>query len=145
MTSRSAESSVRERLVWGSIASLIIVTGFIAIGAYDHRYFYIDDTASGAVGNWIQLGHILRDGHFPSLVLDQWMAGNYPVEGQGGLWNPVQMLINYIAPSVDNLALLAAGVKLVFSVILGLGIYRVALEYRAQPVWAALALSLIHI
>ena len=56
--------------------------------------FRIDDTESGAGPNWLQLGRIMRDLQFPSLMLDQWMAGNYPVEGQGGLWNPVQMAIN---------------------------------------------------
>ena len=128
-----------ERLAWMAAVASIIVIGFLAIGAHDHRYFYIDDTESGAVGNWIQLGHILRDGQFPSLVLDQWMAGNYPVEGQGGLWNPVQMLINYLAPSFDDLALLAAVVKCVFSIILGWGLFRVAIEYGARAEWAAVA------
>ena len=128
-----------ERLAWMAAVASIIVIGFLAIGAHDHRYFYIDDTESGAVGNWIQLGHILRDGQFPSLVLDQWMAGNYPVEGQGGLWNPVQMLINYLAPSFDDLALLAAVVKCIFSIILGWGLFRVAIEYGARAEWAAVA------
>ncbi|MFC4606077.1 hypothetical protein [Rhodococcus kronopolitis] len=113
--------------------------GFLMIVSVDPRYFYADDTESGAVGNWLQLGHLMREGQFPSLVLDQWMAGNYPVEGQGGLWNPVQIFINYIAPSVDNMALLATLVKLAFAILLGWGVYRVALEYGARPPWAALA------
>lgn len=117
----------------------VVCLGFFMITTFDPRYFYVDDTESGAVGNWLQLGHLMRDGEFPSLVLDQWMAGNYPVEGQGGLWNPVQIFINYIAPSVDNLALFATLVKLVFAVILGWGVYRVALEYGAKPYWAAVA------
>ncbi|XGU18712.1 hypothetical protein ACETU7_24560 [Rhodococcus sp. 3Y1] len=71
------------------------------------------------------------------------MAGNYPVEGQGGLWNPVQIFINYIAPSVDDLALLATLVKLAFAIILGWGVYRVCLEYGARPYWAAVAGSAV--
>ncbi|WP_249353462.1 hypothetical protein [Rhodococcus sp. Q] len=118
----------------------VVFLGFVLILTIDPRYFYVDDTESGAVGNWIQLGHLMREGQwFPTLVLDQWMAGNYPVEGQGGLWNPVQMAINYAAPSVDNLALLATAVKLGFSIVLGWGVYRVAMEYGASPAWAAVA------
>ncbi|MFZ2177036.1 MAG: hypothetical protein WAW17_23980, partial [Rhodococcus sp. (in: high G+C Gram-positive bacteria)] len=95
------------------MVALTVCIGFVLILQIDSRYFYVDDTESGAVGNWLQLGHLMRSGQwFPTLVLDQWMAGNYPVEGQGGLWNPVQMLINFIAPSVDDLALLATAVKL---------------------------------
>ncbi|WP_207890831.1 hypothetical protein [Rhodococcus sp. Eu-32] len=128
-----------ERLAWGAAVAAVVVLGYLLILAVDPRFFYIDDTESGAVPNWLQLGRILRDGHFPSLVLDQWMAGNYPVEGQGGLWNPVQMAINYISPSVDNLVVLATSVKLGFSIVLAWGVYRVGLAYGARPAWAAVA------
>ncbi|MFE5644400.1 hypothetical protein [Rhodococcus sp. NPDC056516] len=133
----------RERWSWGAVIPAVVCLAFLAIVTVDPRYFYVDDTESGAVGNWVQLGHLMREGQFPSLVLDQWMAGNYPVEGQGGLWNPVQIFINYIAPSVDNLALLATLVKLAFAIILGWGVYRVCLEYGARPYWAAVAGSAV--
>nr|WP_296770702.1 hypothetical protein [Rhodococcus sp. (in: high G+C Gram-positive bacteria)] len=135
----SVLGSRRERVAWGAAAALVVVVGYAVILAIDPRFFYIDDTESGAVPNWLQLGRIMREGHFPSLVLDQWMTGNYPVEGQGGLWNPVQMAINYISPSVDNLALLATVVKLGFSIALAWGVYRVALVYGSRPAWAAVA------
>ncbi|MGE2772217.1 hypothetical protein ACQGAO_28580 [Rhodococcus sp. 1.20] len=133
----------RERWSWGAVVPAVVCLAFFAIVTVDPRYFYVDDTESGAVGNWVQLGHLMREGQFPSLVLDQWMAGNYPVEGQGGLWNPVQIFINYIAPSVDDLALLATLVKLAFAIILGWGVYRVCLEYGARPYWAAVAGSAV--
>jgi hypothetical protein len=132
-------TSRRERWVWGSASAGIVVVGLLAILALKPTFYYIDDTASGAVGNWLQLGRLLREGQFVPIVLHQWMAGNYPVEGQGGLWNPVQMAINFIAPSVDNLALLAAAVKIGFAVVLALGVYRVAMVYGARPSWAAVA------
>ncbi len=135
----SVLGSRRERLAWGALIAVVVVIGYGLVLAVDPRFFYIDDTESGAVPNWLQLGRIMREGQFPSLVLDQWMAGNYPVEGQGGLWNPVQMAINYISPSIDNLALLATVVKLAFSITLAWGVYRVALVYGARPAWAAVA------
>lgn len=131
--------SRRERLVWGAAVAAVVVLGYLLVLAVDPRFFYIDDTESGAVPNWLQLGRIMRDGHFPSLVLDQWMAGNYPVEGQGGLWNPVQMLINYLSPSIDNLVLLATAVKLAFSILLAWGVFRVAQVYGCRASWAAVA------
>ncbi|MFG1785539.1 hypothetical protein ACGFIU_24160 [Rhodococcus oryzae] len=140
MTLEPPVSTRSTRWAWGAVVAGVICLGFLLVLSVDPRYFYVDDTESGAVGNWIQLGHLMREGQwFPTLVLDQWMAGNYPVEGQGGLWNPVQMAINYAAPSVDNLALLATVVKLGFSIVLGWGVYRVAMEYGARPAWAAVA------
>ena len=65
------------------------------------------------------------------------MGGNWTVEGQNGLWNPVQLAIDYVAPMVDRLDLLAAGVKGCFALVLALGVYRVALAYGARPAWAA--------
>lgn len=136
-----ALSTRKERLAWGAVIAFVVVLGYLLVLVVDPRFFYIDDTESGAVPNWLQLGRIMRDGHFPSLVLDQWMSGNYPVEGQGGLWNPVQIAINYISPSIDNLVVLATGVKLGFSIVLAWGVYRVALAYGARPAWAAVGAS----
>lgn len=128
------------KFLWGSVVAVVVVAGFAAIFAVDARWFYVNDTESGAIGNWLQLGRIMREGTlFPSLVLDQWMAGNYPVEGQGGLFNPVQMAINYASPSIDNLNALAIVVKLGFSLILATGVYRVAMTYGARASWAAVA------
>lgn len=132
-------ASRRERAWWGLGSCVVVVLGFVTVLIGDRRFFYLDDTESGAIGNWLALGRLLREGQFLPLVTTQWMAGNYPVEGQGGLWNPVQMLINLVAPSVDDLALLAAVVKIAFAVVLAVGVYRVALEYGARPPWAAVA------
>lgn len=135
----AALGSRKERALWAVAAAAVVALGYLLVLSVDPRFFYIDDTESGAVPNWLQLGRIMREGQFPSLVLDQWMSGNYPVEGQGGLWNPVQMAISYLSPSIDNLALLATSVKLGFSIVLAWGVYRVALAYGSRPSWAAVA------
>nr|WP_314140975.1 hypothetical protein [uncultured Rhodococcus sp.] len=136
----SLPTSKREHLAWGTSAAVVVIIGFAAILTVDSRWFYVNDTESGAIGNWLQLGRMMRAGDwFPTLVVDQWMAGNYPVEGQGGIFNPVQMLINYASPSVDNLNLLAISVKLGFSLVLAIGVYRVAVAYGSRYAWAAVA------
>ncbi|MBH0119648.1 hypothetical protein I0Q12_08995 [Rhodococcus sp. CX] len=139
MTSAVELTTRRQRWLWGTVVTAMVTVTYLVILAADDRWFYTDDTESGAVPNWIFLGRILRTGQFPSLVPEQWMAGNYPVEGQGGLWNPPQMLVNLISPSVDNMVLLATGVKWAFSVLLALGVYRICLEYGARAPWAAVA------
>ncbi|TXG92362.1 hypothetical protein DW322_03550 [Rhodococcus rhodnii] len=139
VTSQTARSR-QARYLWGGAIAVVVAVTFAGLRAVNPQFFYTEDTSSGAVGNWLQLGRMMREGDwFPTLVPHQWMAGNYPLEGQGGLFNPPQMLVNWIAPSVDDLSLLSALVKLVFSIVLAWGTYRVALEYGARPPWAAVA------
>jgi hypothetical protein len=80
----------------------------------------------------------LRDGTFPVLVPERWMSGNNTMD-DAGLFNPPQLLIDLIAPSVDNMALYATVVKLIFAVIAALGVYRICLAYGGRPAWSAAA------
>lgn len=135
------ESSVpapRDVYKWGIITALGVIAGYVAVLLANVRHFYTDDTESQYAPLWVMLGRQLRDGQLPALVPEHWMAGNYTIE-EAGLLNPPQLLIDLIAPSVDNLALYATVVKLIFAVILGLGVYRICLVYGAKPAWAAVA------
>jgi len=125
------------RLIWGGFAALTVVLGYLLILVHNAAFFLQDDSESGAIPNWLYIGDRLHQGALPILTPDAWMAGNWTVEGQSSLWNPVQLAIDYVAPMVDRLDLLAAGVKGCFAVVLALGVYRVALAYGARPVWAA--------
>ena len=132
-----ATTSRRARLGWGAVTALTVGLGYLLILLRNRQFFLQDDTESGAVPNWLYIGDLLHRGKLPILTPDAWMAGNWTVEGQNSLWNPVQLAIYYVAPMVDRLDLLAAGVKGAFAVVLALGVYRVALGYGARPAWAA--------
>jgi hypothetical protein len=130
-------ASRRARLGWGAVTALTVGVGYLLILLRNQQFFLQDDSEAGAVPNWLYIGDLLHRGKLPILTPDAWMAGNWTVEGQSGLWNPVQLAIDYVAPIVDRLDLLAAGVKGCFALILALGVYRVALAYGARPSWAA--------
>ncbi|WP_200182808.1 hypothetical protein [Tomitella biformata] len=123
---------------WGLITVAGIIVGYLAVVLANARHFYTDDTESQYAPMWVMVGRRLRDGDFPLMVPEHWMAGNNTIE-EVGLLNPPQLLIDLIAPSIDNLALYATVVKLVFAVILGLGVYRICLEYGSKAPWAAVA------
>jgi hypothetical protein len=125
------------RLGWGAVTALTVVLGYLLILVHNNAFFLQDDSESGAIPNWLFVGDRLHQGGLPILTPDAWMGGNWTVEGQSSLWNPVQLAIDYVAPTVDRLDLLAAGVKGCFAIVLALGVYRVALAYGARPVWAA--------
>jgi hypothetical protein len=129
--------SQRARLSWGAAAGLTVVLGYLLILVHNSAFFFQDDTEAGAVPNWLFIGDRLHRGGVPILTPDAWMGGNWTVEGQNSLWNPVQLAIDYVAPMVDRIDLFAAGVKGCFAIVLALGVYRVALAYGARPAWAA--------
>jgi hypothetical protein len=114
-----------------------VLVGYLLILVQNRTFFLQDDSESGAIPNWLYIGDRLHQGSLPILSPDSWMAGNWTVEGQNSLWNPVQLAIYYVAPMVNRLDLYAAGVKGCFAILLALGVYRVALAYGARPVWAA--------
>ncbi|MFJ4657485.1 hypothetical protein ACIP5Y_40000 [Nocardia sp. NPDC088792] len=115
-----------------------VALGYLAVVLANARHFFTDDTESQYTGLWVFFGRAFREGHFPLLIPEQWMTGNYTNE-EAGLFNPPQLLIDLIAPSVPNLAVYATLIKLVFAIIAGLGVYRVCLAYGSRPEWAAVA------
>ncbi|WP_309231166.1 hypothetical protein [Nocardia sp. SYP-A9097] len=123
---------------WGAVTALGVTLGYIAVLLANARHFYTDDSESQYTGLWVFFGRAFRDGQFPFLIPQQWMSGNYTNE-EAGLFNPPQLLIDLIAPSVPNLAVYATIVKLIFAIIAGLGVYRVCLAYGSRAQWAAVA------
>lgn len=115
-----------------------VIAAYSAVLLANPRHFYTDDTEAQYAPLWVMTGHSLWEGKFPVLVPEHWLAGNYAIE-EAGLLNPPQLLIDLLAVTVDDLALYATLVKLVFGVILGLGVYRVCLEYGGRPAWSAVA------
>lgn len=129
----------RVTAVWAAVTVLGVIAGYAGVLLANVRHFYTDDTEAQYVPLWLTVGRHLRDGVFPGLEPERWMAGNYLVEGQASLFNPPQLLVAAIAPSFDNMIVLATLVKLAYSIILALGVFRICLAYRAQPSWAAVA------
>ncbi|MBF6169628.1 hypothetical protein IU486_33645 [Streptomyces gardneri] len=120
------------------MTALGVVAGYLAVLLANARHFFTDDTESQYTSLWVGLGRALRAGEFPVMVPEQWMSGNNTMD-DAGLFNPPQLLIDLIAPSVDNVALYATVVKLIFSIIAALGVYRVCLAYGGRPAWSAVA------
>nr|WP_324247737.1 GtrA family protein [Nocardia sp.] len=136
VTSAGTERRVVRR--WALATAAGVLGGYLAVLLANPRHYFTDDTESQYSPLWVGLGRALREGTFPVMVPEHWMAGNNTMD-DAGLFNPPQLLVDLIAPSVDNIALYATVVKLLFSILAALGVYRVCLVYRAQPAWAAVA------
>ncbi|MCL6422460.1 hypothetical protein Bequi_03515 [Brachybacterium sp. JHP9] len=123
----------------------VLLTAVLVMGLtllpllWSRTFYFIDDTAGGAYGQWYELGQELRAGHWPMLSLDAWMAGNHIAEGQWGLYNPVVWLISLAATVVPHPPVLAAIVKLAFLLLAGIGTYFLTRSYGVRPGYAVLA------
>ncbi|MGW4368256.1 hypothetical protein ACWEKT_21690 [Nocardia takedensis] len=115
-----------------------MIAGYAAVLLANARHYFTDDTESQYTALWVGLGRSLREGVFPVMVPEQWMSGNNTMD-DAGLFNPPQLLIDLIAPSVDNVALYATLVKLIFAIIAATGVYRIGLAYGGSPAWSAVA------
>ncbi|MGK8524425.1 hypothetical protein ACRS6B_24010 [Nocardia asteroides] len=138
MSTAAATGPRKDRYVWGAATIVGVIAGYVSVLLADARHYYTDDTEAQYAPMWVMLGELLRDGRFPALVPHEWMAGNYTLE-EAALFNPPQLLVYLLAPSMDDLAAYATAVKLVFSIIAALGVFRICLAYGARPRWAAVA------
>ncbi len=138
MSDRRVDEPRGDTFRWCLVTVFGVVAGYAAVLLANPRHFYTDDTESQYGPMWVMLGRQLREGRLPVLVPWEWMSGNYSLE-EAGIYNPPQLLVDLIAPSVDNLALYVTVVKLVFSIIAALGVFRICLAYGGRTHWAAVA------
>lgn len=119
--------------VAGAVALLGIVPAIVLPG-----FYFFDDTAGGAFGQWYELGQRILAGDSLLLNLDAWMAGNWTVE-QMGILNPVTLAISVGSTWTSNALVYATAVKLAFMALGGAGTYMLARSYAAKLPWAILA------
>lgn len=96
------------------------------------RFYYYDDTQSGAFGIWFEIGQKLRSGEWPLFSDMGWGAGNYTAEGQWGLWNPFIMLIGLGASATSSAVFFATALKILLLCLLSVGTFLLAREYGAS-------------
>lgn len=132
-------ASPMARAAWPVIAILLAV-GLAAVRIVANaRFYFVDDTQTGAFGQWWELGDRLLQGTVPVLNPSAWQGGNYFAEGQWGLLNPVTWVIALTARAAPDAVVHVTIVKIVFLALLALGTYLLARSFDAAPAWSALA------
>lgn len=131
--------ATRADLLPAALTGLIVLAITLLPLVSTKRFYFTDDTAGGAYGQWYELGERLRAGEWPMLSLESWMAGNHIAEGQWGLYNPVVWIIGLLATEAPQPWALAAGVKIFFLVLAGVGTFFLTRSYGARRSLAVLA------
>ncbi|MHA7134528.1 hypothetical protein [Oerskovia turbata] len=150
MTTEVAEANVssedgtetvdrRRDVYWcAAVVATVVVAGVLPM-LFAPRYYFNDDTQIGAFGIWFRIGELIREQQLPLINPRTWMAGNYFVEGQWGLLNPVILTIGAFARATGDAVLFSSVVKVVFLAVAGVGAYGLARNYGAQRHWAYIA------
>lgn len=123
--------------MWPGFVALSIAAGFLIPLLFNRRYYWIDDTQSGAYGQWYEIGNRVLEGNGSFLNPTVWQSGNYLAEGAWGLFSPLLWgvgLASHVVPSAIGFAM---AVKLACMIVGGLGLFLLAREFGADRPWAA--------
>lgn len=127
------------RLVWPFAAVALTVLFAASRLLLNARFYYVDDTETGAFGQWYELGDRLLRWQLPIMDPSAWQAGNYFAEGQWGLLNPLTWLIGIAARLSGDAVVHVTVVKIGMLALLAAGTYLLARSFGAAPAWSALA------
>lgn len=129
----------RSDLTWLTATVVAAFLGSLIPLITNNRFYYYDDTQAGAFGIWFEIGTKIRAGEWPLFSDSAWGAGNYAAEGQWGIWNPIILLIGWMASRSDNIVVFSTILKISFLCVLAAGTFLLARSYKARPEWSAIA------
>jgi hypothetical protein len=124
---------------YAAVAMIVTIIAALIPLLTNPRFYFYDDTQSGAFGIWFEIGEKLRSGEWPLFSDMGWGAGNYTAEGQWGLWNPIIMLIGVGASVTNSPVMFATILKISFLCLLSVGTFLLSREYKANRTWALIA------
>lgn len=89
---------------WALLACLaaVLAVALLARAGFD-QFFMIDDAQNEYLPKYMDIGRSLRQGVWPLLTPRIWLGGNYVVEYQYGVFNPVQLVICAVMSWCDSL------------------------------------------
>lgn len=129
----------RGDLKWLGATVLAAFLGSLIPLMTNNRFYYYDDTQTGAFGIWFEIGTKLSAGEWPLFSDSAWGAGNYAAEGQWGIWNPLILFLGWIASTSANLVVFSTILKITLLCLLAAGTFLLARSYKASPEWSAIA------
>lgn len=133
---RRSRGHVRREVVWtAAVAGAAAVLALLRLVGSE-RFYFVDDTQTGAWPIWVTLGESLMSGSLPFFEPGRWMAGNIAAEGQWGLLNPMIWAIGLLAAAVPSGVAVSTLVKVAFLAVAASGVFRLTRSFGASRQWA---------
>lgn len=120
------------------LAGMILLISLVPLITM-HRFYFLDDSQRGALGQWYEIGRLIMHGELPILNVASQGAGNHIAEGQWGTFSPFVWLISIIIYKVNNYLLAVTAIKLITLVVFGLGFRKFAKSFGVSDVWSFVA------
>lgn len=128
---------VQSRFFWPLSVVAAVVVGAALPLLVNRGYYFIDDTQSGAFGQWYEIGTRLLEGNFSLINPLVWQSGNYLAEGAWGLFSPVLWIVGLGSHWVPSALIFSTGLKVVCLVAGALGTYLLARTFQVTRAWSA--------
>jgi hypothetical protein len=130
---------MRRTLGWPALTAGSVLVAALVPLLFNPRYYFVDDTESGAYGQWWEIGNRILSGNWSLINPEVWQSGNYLSEGAWGIFSPPLWITGLASHLFGDLVVFATLVKVLCLVVASLGIYALARTYRVAPQWAAAA------
>lgn len=136
--------TIKQRLrnSWQStFGAIVLIVAIVSIFSliplfFFHRFYFLDDTQRGAIGQWYEVGKLVMQGQLPIFNVAAQGSGNYLAEGQWGTFSPLVWLISVVVYYSSNFLIFATIFKIVLLNILGVGSFLLARSMAVQKPYA---------
>jgi hypothetical protein len=129
---------VQSKIVWPMLVVVAVLAGASIPLFFDPGFYYVDDSQSGAFGQWYEIGRRVLDLDWSLVNPRVWQSGNYLAEGAWGILSPVLWVVGIGAHLTGSALIFSTVIKLLCLLLGGLGVYALARNFGALRPWAAL-------
>lgn len=100
------------------------------------RFYFLDDTQRGALGQWYEIGRLVLNGHLPIMSVAAQGAGNHIAEGQWGTFSPFVWLVSIAIYLSKNYVVTVTSIKILTLIVFGLGFRKLAQSFGVSDGFA---------
>lgn len=129
---------VQSKIVWPMLVVVAVLAGASIPLLFDPGFYYVDDSQSGAFGQWYEIGRRVLDLDWSLISPRVWQSGNYLAEGAWGILSPVLWLVGIGAHLTGSALIFSTVIKMLCLLLGGVGVYALARNFGALRPWAAL-------
>lgn len=130
----------RVRAGWAALSGVVTAALMAVMYGWDNTFFLVDDKRNQYLPAAMDIGRRLLAGEWlPVIDPNLGISGNYSLDIQYGLYNPLSWPVDIVLSRFSDLQAAAFLWALVFEVVLAVGTTSLALRLRMTGAWAATA------
>lgn len=129
---------MQSKIVWPMLVVVAVLAGASIPLLFDPGFYYVDDSQSGAFGQWYEIGRRVLDLDWSLVNPRVWQSGNYLAEGAWGILSPVLWVVGIGAHLTGSALIFSTVIKILCLILGAVGVYALARNFGALRPWSAL-------